>query len=614
VVSEAYLCFDADTSGNEGAGRIAEQLKEKGITVYQIDLPEKDINDYFRRHIPEEFEELLKQTNPQSLERSTTVSKRQETLYHKTSSGLILGISDRRYEIKGVAHHGTQLRATIKAVRSQESEASKGKDTTPRFELSTIDLYSLRSRQWFASLCSGLFGESEELIKEDLNRLLEKVEVSGSQVKEERKKELSREQKEEALRFLGNPRIFDEILDDLETAGTTGEEKNKLLCYIAAISRKMEEPLSILIRSRSAAGKSTLQDGILSLLPEEDYIQYTRITDQALFYKDEDSLVHKLLAIEEAAGMNGAAYSIRAIQSSKHLTVAATSKDSITGKMKTEEYKVKGPVSIFLTTTEVSLDEEMESRFLTVSIDESSKMTQKIHDKQRYQDTLEGYLAKKTKNKIIAKHQNAQRLLQSVAVINPFSQHLSFPKESLFARRDNQKYLNLIKAVCFLHQHQRGKKSVNHDGQVLDYIEVTLDDIDKANKIANEVLGQSLDDLTPPARRLLLLIHKMVEQHCKKEKTEITEYTFSRREIREYTKWSDWQIRTHISELEDMEYIRSRTGSWGKEYIYTLAYSGNLNKKIYLGLTTIRELKEKLRGPKTLLRGYFAVTNHKVKT
>jgi len=586
---EVYLCFDSDSSGKEGAERIAERLKEKGIIPFIVDLPDKDINDYFTRHTPEEFEELLKQANPESLERSTSVSKREETIYQKTSTGLILGIGDRRYEIKGVARQGTQLKATIKAYKEQG-----------RFELSTIDLYSLRSRQWFASLCAGLFGESEELIKEDLNRLLEKVETSGSDVKEEKNKELTQEQKEEALRFLTNPKLFDEILDDLETAGITGEEMNKLLCYIAAVSRKMEEPLSILIRSRSAAGKSTLQDGILSLLPEEDYIQYTRITDQALFYKEEDSLVHKLLAIEEATGMNGAAYSIRAIQSSKHLTVAATSKDPITGKMKTEEYRVSGPVSIFLTTTDVTIDEEMESRFLTVTIDESSDMTQKIHEKQRYLDTLDGYLAKRTKDKIVSKHQNAQRLLQSIPVINPYSPYLTYPKDSLFARRDNQKYLNLIKAVCFLHQYQREKKTINHNGDILDYIEVTLDDIDRANRIANQVLGKSLDDLTPSARRLLLLIHEMVEKICKKEKLQVSEYSFTRRQIREYTKWSDWQIKTHIRELEEMEYIYSRTGAKGKEYIYEIRYhgQGRDGQRFFLGLTTVEELKKRLKEKK----------------
>ena len=167
--------------------------------------------------------------------------------------------------------------------------------------------------------------------------------------------------------FLKNKDIFHEILSDLETIGVTGEETNKLVGYLAAISRKLDEPLSVLIQSRSAAGKSTLQDAILSLIPDEDYVKYTRITDQALFYKDEDSLVNKILAIEEEAGMGGAAYSIRNIQSSKKITVAAT------GKMKTEEYTVKGPVAVMITTTAAELEGETASRFLFLTIDESTK-------------------------------------------------------------------------------------------------------------------------------------------------------------------------------------------------------------------------------------------------
>ena len=62
--------------------------------------------------------------------------------------------------------------------------------------------------------------------------------------------------------------------------------------------------------------------------------------------------------------MGGAAYSIRNIQSSKKITVAATGKDPATGKMKTEEYTVKGPVAVMITTTAAELEGETSSRFL----------------------------------------------------------------------------------------------------------------------------------------------------------------------------------------------------------------------------------------------------------
>ncbi|MCP4722989.1 MAG: DNA primase, partial [Desulfobacteraceae bacterium] len=179
---------------------------------------------------------------------------------------------------------------------------------------------------------------------------------------------------------------------------------------------------------------------ILSLMPEEEYENYTRVTDQSLFYKEEDSLVHKILAIEEDVGMGGAAYSIRNIQSSGKITVATTGKDPGTGKMKTEDYTVKGPVAVMLTTTAADLDQETASRFVFLSIDESPNMTAAIHEKQRESRTLKG-LVQKTKTKhIIKKHQNAQRLLKPIAVVNNFTKYLSYPCKFLVTRRDHEKY------------------------------------------------------------------------------------------------------------------------------------------------------------------------------
>ena len=148
-----------------------------------------------------------------------------------------------------------------------------------------------------------------------------------------------------------NPDLLDELLADFETIGYTGEAMNRLLCYIAAVSRKMDEPLSVMIQSRSAAGKSFLQDTVLSLIPIDEVIKYTRLTDQALFYKESDSLYHKILAIEELDGTSGAIYSIRSIQSSKKITIAYKGKDAATGKLKTEENTVEGPLMVFITTT-----------------------------------------------------------------------------------------------------------------------------------------------------------------------------------------------------------------------------------------------------------------------
>ena len=604
-IKEAYLVFDADAAGRKGAEAASLRLKEKGITSYIVSLPAKDVNLYFKRHTPEGFEALLKKANPRSLEHSDKVRKRSQTLYKDTEHGFIVGYGERAYEIKGIQRGETQLKVTIKASKDVEGSLPPASPERERwragpFELTTIDLYSSRSRVWFGKLCADLFGASEELIKEDLGKILSLAEGFRPRVKKKSIKEVTEEEKEEALRFLKNPEIFEEILSDMETLGVTGEETNKLVGYLSSVSRKLHEPLSVLIQSRSAAGKSTLQDAILSLVPEEDFVKYTRITDQALFYKEEESLIHKILAIEEEEGMGGAAYSIRNIQSSKKITVAATGKDPGTGKMKTEEYTVRGPVAVMITTTAAELEGETASRFLFLTIDESSKMTEAIHRMQREEETLGGLIRKRKQAGIIRKHHNGQRLLRPLAVINPFTKYLSYPNQSLRTRRDHKKYLGLIRAIAFLFQYQREIKQLDVDGESLEYIEVTLDDIDRANRLANEVLGQSLDELARPSRTLLSLIYTMVKKMAEKEEVPLEGIYFTRRHIREYTGWTDWQIKAHIKQLEELEYLHVRMGSRGKEYSYALNYQGQGEEgnKCYLNLTPVKEIKKLIKKDK----------------
>jgi len=585
-VKAAYLVFDADDAGRKAAEAVSLRLKEKGIMPYIVALPVKDVNIFFKRHTPEEFEQLLTKANPGSIEQSDKVSKREQRLYQKTDHGFIVGYGDRQYEVKGIQRADTQLKVTIKASADVAGSLP--------FELSTIDLYSSRSRIWFGKLCADLFGAAEELIKEDIGKILNHAEAWQPKNKDAAVNEPTKAEKVEALGFLKSADMFGQILSDLETIGVTGEETNKLTGYLAAVSRKLDEPLSVLIQSRSAAGKSTLQDAILALVPEEDFVKYTRITDQALFYKDEDSLVHKILAIEEELGMGGAAYSIRNIQSSKKITVAATGKDPGTGKMKTEEYTVNGPVAVMITTTAAELEGETASRFLFLTIDESTKMTEAIHRMQREAETLDGLIRKKKGEHIIKKHHTAQRLLKPLAVVNPFTEYLSYPNRSLRTRRDHKKYLGLIRTVAYLHQYQRKIQTVQVEGKPVENIEVTLEDIDRANTLANEVLGQCLDELAPPSRTLLSGIYNMVKKISDKQKNSIDEIYFTRRMIREHTGWTDWQIRSHIKQLEDMEYLHVRIGARGKQYAYALNYRGQGEDggKCYLNLTPVEEIKK----------------------
>ena len=291
--------------------------------------------------------------------------------------------------------------------------------------------------------------------------------------------------------------------------------------------------------------------------------------------------------------MNGALYSIRTIQSSKKITIAYTGKDPVSGKMQTAENPVEGPLMVFITTTQPEIDGETASRFLFISIDESREMTEKILARQRKAQTLTGILAKLQGTDIVRKHHNANRLLQPVKIANPYGELLTFTSKSLRARRDNTKYLNLIQAIAFLFQYQRKKHQIDYgDGKTMKYVNVTLSDIEHANRLAAETLGRSLDELSPPSRKLLMLSRQMCDERAEEGEAQ---YTFIRRDIREYSGWSDFQVRTHIKQLEELEYIYSVTGRRGKEYVHELlAKSGGEDGKPFMvGLIDIEQLKEK---------------------
>jgi hypothetical protein len=397
-------------------------------------------------------------------------------------------------------------------------------------------------------------------------------------------------EKAEALKLGRSPDLVNEILRDMEKLGMVGEETNRLIGYLVMTSRKMDDPLALLILSGSGAGKSHLQDIILSLCPDEELIKLTSLTGQALFYKGEDSLRHKVLAVEEEAGASDAHYAIRNLISAKKLVIEATIKNALTGKLETQLNTVHGPTAVFQTTTNPQTDAETRSRFILVSVDESPEQTRAILEAQRQSHTLDGWRRRRQREAVLRRHHALQRLLKPVQVVNPFEPFLTYPDDRLLVRRDHPKYLHLILAVTFLHQLQR---PVKRDEAVGEYIETTLADVAAANDIAHELFGHSLDDLSRPSRQLLELIFEHVQRQARERKTE--QVSFTRRELREAFKWGDTRLRTHLDELAQMEYLLPLAGRFGQTFQYRLLYDPaqeDESGRFLAGLKSVEQLRQ----------------------
>jgi len=332
-------------------------------------------------------------------------------------------------------------------------------------------------------------------------------------------------------------------------------------------------------------------DAVLSFFPEEERVKYSAMTGQSLYYLGETSLKHKILAVVEEAGAEKASYALKLLQSEGELTIASTGKDPQTGKMVTQEYHVEGPVMIFLTTTAIDLDEELQNRCLTLAVDESAEQTQRIHRLQRERRTLAGLIAKAERQDILKKLRNAQRLLQTVDVLNPYAPSLTFATARTRNRRDHEKYLTLIDAIALLHQFQREIRTLPGGqlgaGPACRFIEVTLDDIALANQLAPEILGRSLDELPPQTRRLLNYIRDLVK---KKQAKPVP--TFSRRELREHCGWSLTQVSVHLERLVALEYLALRHGRLGSAFVYEILFDLDTPEAVaHIGLIEVAKLR-----------------------
>ncbi len=605
-IKRVLIAYDRDEAGNKVAEKLAEQLKAHQINCYRIQFPKgMDANEYALQVQPanKSLGLVIRKAEPmlKAKQRAVSDEPREKKMVNKEEKPVSnlaadlpeptaqaqpkkpvdveadvndreikLAFGERLYRVRGLHRNQSYDQLKINIL------ASKGDG----LHVDTLELYNAKQRQTFIKIAASELSVEERTIKKDLGKVLLKLEelqdkeIQKNNQPNEKQVELDAEEKSQALKLLKDNNLLSRILNDFNQCGVVGEETNKLVGYLAGVSRKLDKPLAVIIQSSSAAGKSSLMDAVLNLMPEEERVQYSAMTGQSLFYMGETNLKNKILAISEEEGAENASYALKLLQSEGEITIASTGKNATTGNMETQTYHVEGPVMLFLTTTAIDIDEELLNRCLVLTVNESREQTEAIHQQQRFGETLEGLLAKEKKNHLISLHRNAQRLLKPLKVVNPYAEQLTFLSNKTRTRRDHQKYLALIRSITLLHQYQRELKQV----QGIEYIEVTLEDIKVANQLAHEVLGRTLDELPPQTRKLLQLVYPYVKKQCEEQGVEQSDYRFSRRDLRDELGWSDTALKVHLARLVEFDYLVAHTNGHRQRYHYELLYSGKSDK------------------------------------
>lgn len=374
---------------------------------------------------------------------------------------------------------------------------------------------------------------------------------------EVKKKILTPDEREEAINFLMQPNLMQRTNELIGKAGVIGEAYNRLLMYIIFTSRKRETPLHIISFGSSGAGKSHLQEKVAELIPEEDKIESTSLTSNALYYFGEYDLQHKLILIEDMDGAEAVLYALRELISKKHIIKLVPMKDS-RGITKTITFKVKGPVTVAGCTTQESIYEDNANRSFLIYIDESKTQDEAIMHYQRKRSA--GTVNSEEERGIKQLLQNTQRLLQPVAIRNPYAELLQIPGEVFKPRRTNAHYLQFIEAVTFYHQYQREKHTDAATGET--YINTTLEDIAEANKLMKEVLLRKADELNGAARNYF----EQLKQALQASKLS----TFTNKEAKQLLRLPISTVKRYNLQLLQSSYIKKNENKKTKAYHFEI--------------------------------------------
>ncbi|MEI6233296.1 MAG: toprim domain-containing protein [Planctomycetota bacterium] len=408
------------------------------------------------------------------------------------------------------------------------------------------------------------------------------------------------EEREAAMSLLRDPLLIKRICDDLEANGYVGEDENKVLLFLVATSRRMNDPMSANILSPSSAGKTALIHVVALFMPEEDLFRLSRTTPRALYHMPEDALMHRWVVIEERDGLEDAEYPIRTLQSEHKLTLLIPVKDPDTEEIITQEKTVKGPIAFTDATTALSIEEQNATRGFSLTVDITEGQTRKVQRFHARAATREGRLNGARLDLLKTTHKNAQRLLRKgLRVDIPFAELIEFPAFLIRTRRDFKRFLALIQAVAFLHQFQREVKTEVINGVKHEFIEATVADYAIAYGLAMRVILSAVDDLHAHARDILKRTVDWVGKTAAATNLKAEHVQFTRSDLAKHIGIESRALEKYLPDLHH-RYLKILSGGQGKTYKYQLASADvAVDATPELNITTPAELAQKIRAAQT---------------
>lgn len=513
-LQEVIFFFDGDKAGRDAIKKYQEELLNElpGVKLTAIETPEnEDINSLLQGHESEIFTHLLESRKdlfllieetekeqgkasevPQEPEPIRTIGK----LNTRNPEFIIYTTDELQIILLGGINLGQidRLRITIKISRTDTGD--------PLHSIRhTLDLYHSDYLEKFINKASEQLETSTSILKRAIAELTEQIEqyrltkIESMKEQKPQARQLTEERKNRAIRYLKAPNLLQRTNEDIGKTGVIGEEINRLLMYLVFTSRLREQPLHIVSLGASGTGKTYLQEKVSELIPEQDKLEITILSENAFYYFDRKELKHKLVLIEDMDGAQEVLYPLRELQTKRKISKTIPIKDS-KGNLRTITLHVEGPICLAGTTTRERLYEDNANRSLLIYIDNSHDHKELIMEYQRKLSA--GKIDSKTETILKEFFKDMQSVLRPVKVRNPYAELLKLPEYVFKPLRTNTHYLAFIETITFYCQYQRTFKTDPATGEP--YIETTLEDIEWANKLLKDVLLAKSDELSGECR------------------------------------------------------------------------------------------------------------------
>ncbi len=293
--------------------------------------------------------------------------------------------------------------------------------------------------------------------------------------------------KDKAARLLAHENVLAEVVTKCRELGVIGEVRLVQLAYLVFTTRVLDRIVSLIVKGPSSAGKSFVMKQVLALFPDSAFVARSSLSERALIYSDQ-SLSNRMLVLYEAAGMSEGflTYIVRSLLSEGRIVYETVEK--VGGRLQGRLIEKEGPTGLILTTTELSIDPENETRCLSVPATDTPEQTAAIMRRQ----------AMLTRQRAVPQDLTEWHALQTyiglenVGVVVPFAEALAalIKPAAIRLRRDFPTLLALIKAHALLHQ---GKRRRNEDGALI----AELDDYMRVRRLVAGLIDDAAGAAVP---------------------------------------------------------------------------------------------------------------------